>query len=214
MKKYKCVIFDCDGVLVDTESTCNQSFVEVLKPFDINMSFEEAIQKFSGSSLAHCVRSIEENFEITLPDDFEDTFRAHMNNKFIQDGVPAIPGIHELLEKLSIPYCVASSGPQSKIAITLGSAKLLDKFEGRIFSCYDIDNWKPEPGIFIHAAKKMGFVPTECVVIEDSLPGVQAALAGGFDVFAYDQHNKEEHQHSLATQCFTHMKQLHDLLIS
>lgn len=183
-----------------------------MKPFGINMSFEEAIQKYSGASLAHCIESIENNFGIALPDNFQDTFREHMNNKFIQDGVPSIPGIHELLEKLTLPYCVASSGPQSKMAITLESANLLEKFEGRIFSSYDIDSWKPEPGIFIHAAEQMGFDPSECVVIEDSHPGVQAALAGGFDVFAYDQQQADEEQHLIATKSFTHIDQLHDWL--
>lgn len=210
---YKCIIFDCDGVLVDTEVTSNQVFVDLLKPYKVQMSLEEAIKKFSGSSLSACIKNIEDHFEIKLSDSFEQEFRDAQTVIFKKDGVPAIPGIHELIDNISAPYCVASSGPQEKMAITLKSAELLEHFEGKIFSSYDINSWKPEPGIFLHAAEQMGFDPSECVVIEDSLVGVQAALAGGFDVFSYDQHGKNDEQHDLSTKSFTHMDQLHEWLV-
>ena len=96
------------------------------------------------------------------------------------------------MQKIKVPFCVASSGPVEKIRLNLTTANLIDKFEGRIFSSYDIGSWKPEPGIFLHAAKTMGYSPEECLVIEDSIAGIKAAVAGGFKVYALGNEKKKE----------------------
>ena len=94
-------------------------------------------------------------------------------------------GIVSFIEKLTIPYCVASSGPVEKIRLNLEVAGLLNKFENKLFSSYQIGSWKPEPGIFLHAAKEMGFDVKDCIVVEDSVAGVRAGIDGGFKVYGF-----------------------------
>ncbi|MDR7370154.1 HAD superfamily hydrolase (TIGR01509 family) [Flavobacterium aquidurense] len=98
-------------------------------------------------------------------------------------------GVVAFIEKLKIPYCVASSGPVDKIRLNLETAGLLDKFENKIFSSYQIKSWKPDPGIFLHAAKEMGFNVKNCIVIEDSKAGVMAGINGGFKVYGLANDN-------------------------
>ena len=113
-----------------------------------------------------------------------------------------------------IPFCVASSGPVEKIRLNLSLVNLLDRFENNIFSSYDIDSWKPEPGIFLHAANSMGFTPEECVVIEDSPIGVNAAINGGFDVFGFTAHDFRDELQEKATKTFNSMLKLSEFLES
>ncbi|KAA3635758.1 MAG: HAD family hydrolase, partial [Bacteroidetes bacterium] len=126
-----------------------------------------------------------------LPPDFEQEFRRRSFELFKTDIKP-INGVPELLEKITLPYAVASSGPMAKIKLNLKATGLIDKFGDNIFSSYDIGSWKPDPGIFLHAADKMGFPPSDCLVIEDSVSGVQAAQRGGFDVVALAQNHTYE----------------------
>lgn len=181
--KYKCIIFDCDGVLVDSEAIATQVMVDLLKTVDYHIDIETAIDRFTGLALKDNFAFVEKELGRKLPDDFEATYRK-LSFKAFQRDLQPIKGVHSLLDKLTIPYCVASSGPMNKIKLNLKTTNLLPYFNGNIFSCYEINSWKPEPQIFLHAAKTMGFNPEECVVIEDSLPGVTAAKAGGFDVYA------------------------------
>ena len=101
-------------------------------------------------------------------------------------------GVKEIIEDLSIPFCVASSGPLKKIELNLKKTKLFKHFKGNIFSSYEIGSWKPEPEIFIYAAQKMGFRPNECLVIEDSIAGIRAAKKGGFNVFGFTNQNEQK----------------------
>ena len=121
----------------------------------------------------------------SLQPDFKEVFRERSFIAF-ENEAKAIPGVKELINQLEIPFCVASSGPLKKIKFNLNIIDLLEYFEKNIFSAYDIQKWKPEPDIFLYAAKEMGFDPEDCLVIEDSLAGIQAGLSGGFDVVAYD----------------------------
>ena len=137
------------------------------------------------------LRFIEENIQGPLPGDFEKEFRGRTYKVFKTD-LKAVNGIADLIEKLGIPFCVASSGPVEKIRLNLGLVNLLDQFENKIYSSYDIGSWKPDPGIFLHAAKRMGFKPEECAVIEDSASGIRAAIAGGFKVYALVNEKKKK----------------------
>ena len=121
-------------------------------------------------------------------------------------------GVKEVIENLSIPFCVASSGPKNKIKLNLELAGLSPYFESKIFSCYDIQKWKPDPAIFILAAKTMGFHPSECIIIEDSISGVQAALNGGFDVFGFTAHDYNNELQGTANKTFNNMNQLLELI--
>ena len=209
--KYKCIIFDCDGVLVDSEAISTSILIEMAKPLGLHIDSGFATRQFSGKSLQNCFNFIEEKIAKKLPDNFEKEFRNKTFAAFKKDIKP-IPGIHELLNKITIPYCVASSGPMEKIQLNLTTTNLIDKFTNRMFSAYDIGKWKPDPGIFLHAANKMGFQPNECVVIEDSMAGVEAANAGGFDVYAFVNEGHENIFENTTAAVFYKMNELQNLL--
>ncbi|WP_157972921.1 HAD family hydrolase [Aureibaculum luteum] len=208
---YKCIIFDCDGVLVDSEAISTQVMVDLLKTVDYHIDIEKAIDLFTGLALKDNFTLVEKKLGRKLPEDFEETYRALSFEAFQRDLKP-IKGVHTLLDKLTIPYCVASSGPINKIKLNLKVTKLSHYFNDNIFSCYQINSWKPEPDIFLHAAKTMGFKPEECVVIEDSLPGVTAAKAGGFDVYALENESNKTMLAGVEVPIFTDMSALERVL--
>jgi HAD superfamily hydrolase (TIGR01509 family) len=192
MKKIKCILFDCDGVLVDSEGIGNQVLLNMAAKYGLKISLNEAYKKFNGRSLKDCFQQIEQLINQPLPENFEIAYRKKSFEAFATQIKP-IKGVMKFLNSLTIPYCVASSGPIEKIQLTLKTAGLIDKFENKIFSSYQINSWKPDPGIFLHAAQQMGFSVEECLVIEDSLAGVIAAKRGGFKVFglANEKNSKE-----------------------
>jgi len=211
MKGYRCIIFDSDGVLVDSETFSAKVFQEMAGELGIELEFDAALEQFAGSSMKKNLQFIQEKLPGSVPEDFEEEFRKRTYEIFKSD-LKALPGVAELIRKLQVPFCVASSGPPEKIRLNLGLVELLDHFENRIFSSYDIGTWKPDPGIFIHAAKEMGFAPGECVVIEDSDAGIRAALAGGFMVYALAGEQRREHFEQLGAVTFKNMKELEQLL--
>ena len=180
----KCIIFDCDGVLVDTEKIGNGILLEMASEHGFEMEIEDAYRYFNGRNLKDCFRHIEEAIDQKLPDTFEAEYRQRSFNAF-KTQVKPMEGVVSFIEKLKIPFCVASSGPVEKIRLNLEVSGLLDKFENKIFSSYQINSWKPDPGIFLHAAKEMGFDVKDCIVLEDSRAGVKAGISGGFKVFGF-----------------------------
>ncbi|MEG2101724.1 HAD family hydrolase [Flavobacterium sp. FlaQc-28] len=180
----KCIIFDCDGVLVDTEKIGNGVLLEMASEHGFEMKIEDAYRNFNGRKLKDCFRYIEETIDKELPETFETEFRQRSFSAF-KTQVKPMEGIVSFIEKLTIPYCVASSGPVEKIRLNLEVAGLLNKFENKLFSSYQIGSWKPEPGIFLHAAKEMGFDVKDCIVVEDSVAGVRAGIDGGFKVYGF-----------------------------
>ena len=211
MKSYKCIIFDCDGVLVDSEVLAIRTLVDLANAQGAEIDLNYALRDFKGSYLAACFRKIEEISGKPLPPDFEVQFRKRSFDVFKKELQP-VKGIKRVLETLQIPFCTASSGPQEKIRVNLATTGLIHFFEGRIFSCYDIGKWKPDPAIFLHASEVMGFAPKDCLVIEDSIPGVQAAKAGGFDVFGFAEGNENDGFGGDATKIFHSMSGLMSLI--
>ena len=211
MSRYKCVIFDCDGVLVDSEPISNSVLVDMANEHGANINLEYAYKHFKGSFLYSCIKKIENIVPNSLPKTFETEYRQRSYEAF-KEQVQPVDGIKDVLDNLSIPFCVASSGPVEKIKLNLSLIGLLDKFEDKIFSCYDIQKWKPDPAVFLWAAEAMGFKPSECVVIEDSLSGVSAANNGGLDVFGFTAHDYNDELKSKSTLTFNSMKQLLQLL--
>lgn len=181
---FKLVIFDCDGVLVDSETLTAETYVKVAKELGAVFELADAITRFKGAKMADCVVAIEERLGHKVPENFVSDFRLRLAETFKTELKP-IEGIGEVINKIHLPICVASSGPMEKIRLTLGLTGLLPKFEGRIFSSYDIQKWKPDPDIFLHAARSLNVAPENCAVIEDSLLGVRAGLAAGMQVFSY-----------------------------
>lgn len=211
MSKYKCIIFDCDGVLIDSESIAIQVLVDMANDLGANMSFEESLIGLKGKALNLCLDIISKRIDEPLPIHFEQDYRINTFEAFRKDIQP-IKGIKDVLQNLDVPFCVASSGPENKIRLNLEITGLLPFFEGNIFSCYAIQKWKPEPDIFLWAAKTMGFKPSECLVIEDSVSGVVAAKTGGFDVFGYTEHDYNNELEVLATNTFGSMDALLGML--
>lgn len=205
--KYKCIIFDCDGVLVDSEELSIQILVDMGNAYGANINLDYALKNFAGTSIEYCRQYIETQAGQKLPDDFTAQFRRKSYQAFDEHLQP-IKGVHSLLDTLVLPYCVASSGPLDKIERNLSIVGLSGKFAGRMYSSYEIGSWKPAPDIFLYAAKQMGFKPSECVVIEDSLAGVQAARAGGFDVYAYVDEKADNVFADIDVRTFSHMNML------
>ncbi len=177
------VLFDCDGVLVDSERVAVECIVEFASRFGARFELEEALQRFTGARMADNLRDIEARGKCKLPDDFEDTLRTHMAAEF-ETRIEPMDGAAALVEALDVPYCVVSNGPRSKMEVTLRVTGLLDHFAGRIVSAYEVGVWKPDPALFLHAARVLGTAPERCAVVEDSDYGIAAGVAAGMQVFA------------------------------
>lgn len=178
------VIFDCDGVLVDSEIISVAVDQVVLADLGWDLSQEEIIDRFVGRSHAHFLEVVEEHLGRKLPDDWEDAYQL-LYRQELAANLKLIDGIADALEAIDYPMCVASNGSHSKMEFTLTRAGLWSRFEGKIFSASDVRLGKPAPDLFLYAAEVLDFEPSACVVVEDSWAGVQAALAAKMKVIAY-----------------------------
>lgn len=178
------VIFDCDGVLVDSETISNRILAEVLTAIGLPMTTEQSRGHFLGKAWTTNIQTIERLLGAPPPPELLVTYRTARDAAFA-DGLRAVPGIHQALERIDLPTCVASSGDHGKMRLTLGMTGLLDRFEGRIFSATEVAHGKPAPDLFLHAAARMGFDAETTVVVEDSPAGARAGRAAGMRVLAY-----------------------------
>lgn len=177
------VIFDCDGVLVDSEPISNRALADALTAAGHPIEAEETTAAFLGRSWASCEEIIRARFG-AVPDGLQADYRARMAAAFDRE-LQAVPGVAHAIAAIAAPTCVASSGPHEKMRHTLGLVGLYDHFAGRIFSAYEVPRGKPAPDLFLHAAARMGFEPEDCVVVEDSPVGVEAARAAGMRPLGY-----------------------------
>jgi len=182
MGRFDLVVFDCDGVLVDSERLAVRTEAEILSSLGWPLTEAEIVERFVGRSAAHMRREIERHLGRTL--DWDAEFEPRYREVFERELV-AVPGIGEALDGITSPVCVASSGSHEKMRFTLGKTGLFDHFEGRIFSADQVAHGKPAPDIFLFAAEQMGASPDRCAVVEDSVSGVTAGLAAGMAVFAF-----------------------------
>lgn len=172
------VIFDCDGVLIDSEIIACRVDAEELTALGIPMTAEEAIRRFIGVSEKDLRATIERDTGRSLPGDYEKRI-AMLVEAAMEKELRAIPGVREIVTRLSIPFCVASSSNPRKLRHTLTLTDLYDLFAPNIFSTIEVANGKPAPDLFLLAAARMGADPACCLVVEDSTAGVQAARAAG-----------------------------------
>lgn len=189
----KLVIFDCDGVLVDTEEVFNQALIQDLTERGLTLTLEQCMGLFLGGTLSTAKPMIEE-FGVTLPDTWVEDFYMKAYDVLRENAEP-IPGIKEVLTQIEgagIPYCVASNGRFEKMEITLGRTGMLDRFKDVMFSAQALGTAKPAPDLFLAAAASFGVTPEECVVIEDSITGVLAAKRAGMKCFGYAPHGNGE----------------------
>jgi HAD superfamily hydrolase (TIGR01509 family) len=177
------VIFDCDGTLVDSEELGFEVLLAQARAAGVPFLPGEALLALRGKSMATCLATLAERLGRPLPASFEADFRQAAAAVF-RERLQPMAGAVRLLEQLRVPCCVASNGPRSKTELTLGITGLLPLFQGRIFSAYEVGSFKPEPGLFLAAARAMGVSPARCAVVEDSLPGMLAGVAAGMQVYA------------------------------
>ncbi len=177
------IIFDCDGVLVDSETLGSQVMRELAAAEGLYFSSGQALEFIRGRKVAEWVEQLETRLGRALPD-FVPLFRSRSAERFSTE-LQAVPHVRHVIEGLELPFCTASSAPREKILHTLGLTGLLPHFRDRIYSAYEVGSWKPDPGLFLHAAADLGMSATHCAVVEDSQVGVQAGVAAGMTVFGY-----------------------------
>lgn len=201
------MIFDCDGVLVDSERLSNVALSAALAELGVELTVEETMTEFMGRSRAHMLARAEELLGAPPPADFGESYDERRDAAFWRALEP-VEGIEEALDALAeaeVATCVASSGDHAKMRLTLGMTGLYDRFEGRIYSTTEVHRGKPAPDLFLHAAGQMGFEPGDCVVVEDSPAGVAAGRAAGMRVLGFGEELD-------ADIVFTDMRELPELL--
>jgi HAD superfamily hydrolase (TIGR01509 family) len=203
----RAVIFDCDGVLVDSEAISNRVLAGLLTEIGMPMTPEESVAAFMGRSWKTVVAYADERGG--LPEGFRRRYLDAMFAVFEEELQP-VTGVVDALDAISLPTCVASSASHEKMRFTLGHTRLWSRFEGRIFSATEVEHGKPAPDLFLHAAASMGWDPADCAVVEDSPAGVEAGLAAGMTVFGYAGTTPAERLHG--ARVFTDMAELPALL--
>lgn len=181
--RWDLVIFDCDGVLIDSELLSIRADRECLAECGIELSVDEIRDRYTGISFAGMVADLEARHG-PLPADFADRHRTRLWPLF-ETELQAIPGVGAVLDSLTCKICVASSGRPERLKHALSLVGLYDRFHPHIFSATEVPRGKPAPDLFLYAAERMGVMPERCVVIEDSLPGVTAAVAAGMRVIGF-----------------------------
>jgi HAD superfamily hydrolase (TIGR01509 family) len=208
---WQLIIFDCDGVLVDSEPISNRIMAEVLTENGLPATLEMCYEHFMGRTMSDCVGILAKRFDHVVSDDFVDIVRERTLDALSQEIAP-VPGIAVTLDRISVPMCVASSGQLVKMRTTLGRTGLLRYFEDRLFSAAGMARGKPHPDVFLHAAEAMGAEPGACAVIEDSPVGVNAGVAAGMTVFGYAALTDPQKLSAAGGQVFTDMHDLPGLL--
>jgi HAD superfamily hydrolase (TIGR01509 family) len=178
------VIFDCDGVLVDSERVASRVLRDILNDHGGHVTDQEMISAFKGKTLPQLVPLAKQHFAVDLPDDFITRYHDRLYDAFRRELQP-IPGIISLLDQLTLPCCVASNSGRERVELSLASTGLKPYFEDRIFTVDDVEHGKPAPDIYLLAAKTLNANPATTLVIEDSVTGVTAGIAAGMTVLGY-----------------------------
>jgi HAD superfamily hydrolase (TIGR01509 family) len=201
------VIFDCDGVLVDSEPLANRVLHKLLGSIGLRMTLEEVMHGYIGRTRQGCIELTEEKLGRPVPASFVDDWNALLFETFRKELQP-VPGVVELVGQLAVSFCVASNSSANRVRVSLGATGLLERFEGRVFTADEVARPKPAPDLFLHAARTMGFEPARCTVVEDSATGVRAAVAAGMAVLGYAgaAHSSPAALKAAGAEVFTDMK--------
>lgn len=205
----QCLLFDCDGTLVDSERLSNVALVIKFREYGIELDADELVLRFRGWKLAKIIETLEQAFHLTLSEGFVDSYRAIVTDLFETELKP-IEHIDYALKHLDQPKAIVSSGPIKKIQQALSVCGLAKYFGTNIVSSYDIGIWKPDPGVYIYAAKSMGYSTENCIVIDDGPVGVEAGYRAGMKTLFYNRFNEECEFESVVS--FYSMKELPGLI--
>lgn len=198
MKNFKCVIFDCDGVLVDSEILASKASIEMLRPYGLDMSVEEYSQYFAGKVEEDIVDIITQKYNISLPDDFISKVRLKIDYE-LDHNLQAISGVKDTISGIPVTCAVVSNSHLVRVIQSVKVAGLSGFFGKRLFSAEMVERPKPDPGIYLYAARQLNMDPAECLVVEDSLSGVTAAHKAGMTVVGFlgASHIREGHGENL-----------------
>ncbi|MCA6118201.1 HAD family hydrolase [Bradyrhizobium sp. WSM 1738] len=211
------IIFDCDGVLVDSEVISCRAHAETLTRHGYPITSEQVFHRFLGRSTRQANLEIEAELGRALPDDFHLQLQDELHRSFETD-LEAVPHIHAALDAITQSVCVASSGSHQRMQISLGCTRLYERFAPNIFSASQVTNGKPAPDLFLFAAEQMKVSPERCIVIEDSVPGITGGRAAGMTLLGFHggSHCQPGHAEMLraagAVATFDDMRQLPDLI--
>jgi HAD superfamily hydrolase (TIGR01509 family) len=178
------VIFDCDGVLIDSEVISARMLIAELAGYGVVMDRAFVSRHFLGRSYPVVLAEVRERWGVDLPPQFEADYRARLLDAFRAELV-VMPGVLDLIAALGRRYCLATSSSPERLRLSLDLVGLTGLFEGCAFTASEVGRGKPFPDLFLHAAQRMGVAPSACLVIEDSLNGVKAGLAAGMEVWRF-----------------------------
>jgi HAD superfamily hydrolase (TIGR01509 family) len=208
------LLFDCDGVLVDSEPVSNRILAELLSECGLPTTPEESARVYKGRTQAACIELASQKLGRALPEDFGARFELRLHRAFerMLRPIPGVAGAIEAIVARGLATCVASSGSVPKMQLTLGLTGLLSHFEGRLFSATDVPRSKPHPDVFLHAAEAMGASPERCCVVEDSPLGVEAAVAAGMRALGFARETEAEILSGAGAHVFYDMAELPGLV--
>ena len=178
------VIFDCDGVLINSEGLSAEVLLGGLADLGVVVDFDYFCANFVGRSFPAVEQDIRTTFDLDLPDDFEQKYRHALFARFVDELTPT-HGVQAMLDALVVPFCVATSSSPERLSYSLNIVGFASCFGQNVFTASEVAQGKPAPDLFLYAARKMGVDPARCLVIEDSLPGVEAARAANMRVLRY-----------------------------
>ncbi|WP_047516546.1 HAD family phosphatase [Methylophilus sp. Q8] len=184
MQAVELIIFDCDGVLVDSELIVNRVFLEALNRAGVPITLNHLLERFVGHSLEQCLTMVHDQYGVALGSNFVAEYKVKRDLALAQQ-VRAVDGVEALINQLTIPFCVASNSEAQKVHTMLTLTGLIGYFAGKILSATDMSKPKPAPDVYLKAAAMFGVSPAHCLVIEDTPTGVKAAVAAGMPVFGY-----------------------------
>jgi HAD superfamily hydrolase (TIGR01509 family) len=205
------VIFECDGVLVDSDRIALPIQAERITALGLPTTYDDCVRDFLGLGMPETLLILEERLGRPLPPGWEKELDAAVGEAFRRELRP-VAGVAEALDQIDLPTCIASSGSQEKMHLTLGLTGLRERFQGRIFSADEVTHGKPAPDLFLHAASRMNIAPNRCVAVEDSPFGVAGAVAAGMRAFGYAEDGDGEALAAAGATVFNSMAELPALL--
>jgi len=205
------VIFDCDGVLVESEPLACQVYVQMFAEYGFQLDYDETLEKFHGVTLPGRLEVTTQELGWTLPDDFISIFNERLT-ALSDRALEPVPHIHELIESLTVPICVASNGSRAEITQRLKIANLTHHFGPAVFSGMEVPHPKPAPDVYLAAAGSFNIHPSRCMVIEDSVLGVTAAVTAGMKVYGHATFNSAESLQAAGAIPFESMLELKEIL--